>query len=214
MSRMPVLQQRLQERLQQRFGSAPTPRVVDPDLIVAKGAALFAASAKVAESYDDDPSTPSGERLLPGSVPAVPEIKNITSRGYGVKAVRGEHDEVGYVSWLIKPNDELPSAPKEQYFTVHPNQTEVSIAVFESATNVLNDDVAVNTELIAGLLTGLAPNKPARQPIEVTFRLGDDGILEIVALGPSGQRLALEYRLPGAVPDEELAKPLPSIAKY
>jgi molecular chaperone DnaK len=210
MSRTPVLLRRLEEMLQKRYGTAPTPRVTDPDEIVAKGAALFAASA-VAENYTagSTPDSASGQGYLPG---AVPNLVNITSRGYGVKTVKNERDTVGFVSWLIKPNDELPADPRQTYYTVSANQTEVNIAVFESATNVLNDDIAVNTELIAGVLKGLPPNKPPQQPIDVTFRLGDDGILEIIALGPTGQRLVLEYTLPGAVPDEELAKPLPNIA--
>ncbi|MGI9000567.1 MAG: Hsp70 family protein [Pseudonocardia sp.] len=215
MSRMPVLGRRLEEMLQKRYGTAPTPRVTDPDQIVAKGAALFAASA-VALSEEYDPNSGSGGSqqggggYLPG--PAVPKLVNITSRGYGVKAVHDENDTVGYVSWLIKPNDELPAGPRDTYYTIYPNQTEVNVVVFESATNVLNDDVSVNTELVKGTLTGLSPNKPARQPIDVTFRLGDEGILEIVALGPTGQRLDLVYTLPGSVPKEELAKPLPNIA--
>ena len=141
----------------------------------------------------------------------MPVIKNITSRGYGVKAIRDDKDTAGYVSWLIQPNDELPAAPRDTYFTVYPNQTEVQIAVYESATNVLNEDITVNKELIEGLLTGLPGGQPARQPIDITFKLGDEGILEILALGPSGRRLVLEYTLPGAVPEEELAKPLPSL---
>lgn len=213
MSRMPVLVRRLEERLQKRFGSVPAPRVTDPDQIVAKGAALFAASA-VAESYGGDrPRGDQGDRYLPGPSPSVPVIKNITSRGYGVKAIRDDKDTVGYVSWLIQPNDELPAAPRDTYFTVYPNQTEVQIAVYESATNVLNEDITVNKELIEGLLTGLPGGQPARQPIDITFKLGDEGILEILALGPSGRRLVLEYTLPGAVPEEELAKPLPSLTK-
>ena len=210
MSRTPVLASRLTEMLQKRYGTAPTPRVTDPDEIVAKGAALFAASA-VAERYTGSGhGAGSAQGYLPA--PSVPKLTNITSRGYGVKTVKDERDTVGFVSWLIRPNDELPAKPQQTYYTVSANQTEVNIAVFESATNVLNDDIAVNTELIAGVLKGLPPNKPPRQPIDVTFQLGDEGILEILALGPSGQRLTLEYTLPGAVPEEELAKPLPNIA--
>jgi molecular chaperone DnaK len=210
MSRVPVIAQRLTERLRAHFPGAPQPRLSDPDQIVAKGAALFAAS-KVSERYDSEDSDDRPEKLLPG--PAVPVIENITSRGYGVKTVRDERDKVGYVSWLIRPNDRLPAAPREPYKTVAANQTEVEIVVYESTTNVLNDAIDVNTELVRGMLKGLPPGQPAGQPLEVTFRLGDEGILEIIATGSSGQELRLEYKLPGQVPDEELAKPLPSIVK-
>ena len=53
------------------------------------------------------------------------------------------------------------------------------------------------------MLTGLPPNKPAGQPLEVTHTLGTDGVLRIVATGPSRQRLDLEYRLRGEMPPEE-----------
>ncbi|MDQ3274351.1 MAG: Hsp70 family protein [Actinomycetota bacterium] len=210
MSRVPVIAERLTERLRARFPSAPPPRLADPDQIVAKGAALFAAS-KVQEEYNPDDSD-SAAKLLPG--PAVPKIENITSRGYGVKAVRDERDKVGYVSWLIKPNDQLPVSPQDRYTTVSANQTEVELVVYESATNVLNDAIDVNTELVRGMLKGLPSRQPPGQPIDVTFQLGDEGILEMTAIGPSGQELRLEYTLPGEVPAEELEKPLPSIVKW
>ena len=216
MSRVPVLARKLEERLRQRYGSAPTPRVVDPDLIVAKGAALFAAQA-VNESYEPgDDSAGGGStdgRFLPGPV-NVPNIVNITSRGYGVRVRHSEQDPKLYVSWLIKPNAELPAAPRETYNTMFFNQTEVEIAVYESATNTLNDDPKLNKLLIEGMLTGLPPGKPAGQEIMVTFSLGDEGILEILATGPSGQKLTLEYTLPGQVPREEREKPLPVLVKY
>ncbi|HEU0087347.1 MAG TPA: Hsp70 family protein [Pseudonocardiaceae bacterium] len=210
MSRVPVISERLTERLRARFPNLPQPRLADPDQIVAKGAALFATS-KVQEEYQPG-DRDQGAKFLSG--PAVPQIENITSRGYGVQAFRDERDEVGYVSWLIRPNDQLPAAPQERYSTLSANQTEVRIVVFESATNVLNDAVNVNTELVRGMLTGLPSGKPPGQPVDVTFRLGDEGILEITAVGPSGQNLRLEYKLPGEVPAEELEKPLPSIAKW
>ena len=210
MSKVPVIAQRLTERLRDRFTTVPEPHLMDPDQIVAKGAALFAAS-KVEEQYGSEDGSERPGRLLPG--PAVPDIENITSRGYGVRTVRDERDKVGYVSWLIRPNDRLPAAPREGYKTVAANQTEVEIVVYESATNVLDDAIDVNTELVRGMLKGLPSGRPPGQPIEVTFKLGDEGILDITAVGPSGQELRLEYKLPGEVPAEELAKPLPNIVR-
>lgn len=222
MSRMPVLARKLQERLAQRYGTTPVPRVTDPDQIVAKGAALFAANA-VAATIDFDPNATEEEKrqarakggYLPGAAeaPAVPKVVNITSRGYGVKVVKDENDSVGFISWLIVPNDELPAAPEEEYFTVSTNQTEVKLAIYESATNMLNDDISVNTFLIDGVLKGLPPGQPPRQPIQVMFRLGDEGILEIIATAKSGERLKFEFTLPGQIPDEELRKPMPDIMR-
>lgn len=210
MSRMPVVGRALRERLARRFATVPEPRLVDPDQIVAKGAALFAAHT-VAEQYDDDPAKPAVPLVTGSSAP--PKLVDITSRGYGVLAIRGRADEE-YVHWIIKPQDELPRGHTEHFMTRSHGQTQVEIVVYESSANVLTDDPEVNTALIRGELTGLPPGKPPGQEVDVAHRLGTDGLLTIVATGPSGQRLELEYEIRGAVPSEELARPLPSLAKY
>jgi molecular chaperone DnaK len=202
MSRVPTIAGALHERLRRRFPDAPVPHLVDPDQIVAKGAAMY-ASATVAEDYDGDTAH--------GFVTRRVELVNIASRGYGIKAVQGEHDLLGHVSWLIRPNDDLPASPQESYATVRNGQTQVEIVVYESATNVLNDELAVNTELVRGMLTGLPPRQPPGQAVTVTFCLTDEGTLEILATGPSGQRLNLAWQRPGTLPPEERDNPLPDL---
>jgi molecular chaperone DnaK len=194
MSRVPMIARVLGERLRERFVDAPVPHLVDPDQIVAKGAAMYAATA-VAERYGED-------RSDAGLAGPVPPLINIASRGYGIRAVDDIGDEVGHVSWLIQPNDELPAAPQQLYATVFDGQTEVEIVVYESGTIELNDEVAVNTELVRGLLTGLPPHQPRGQRVTVTFCLTDEGILEILATGPTGQKLNLRWRRPGADPTD------------
>ncbi len=211
MSRIPAIGRALAERLATRFGTAPELRLVDPDQIVAKGAALFAAHA-VAEQYDDD-RTSAPAPLVAGSS-ALPTLVDITSRGYGVLTMRSPDTDEEYVHWIIEPQDELPANHTEQFMTRRHGQTRVEVVVYESATNVLSADPEANTELIRGVLTGLPPNRPPGQPVNVTHHLREDGVLEILATGPSGQRLELQYETRGAVPQEELTRPLPALAKY
>jgi molecular chaperone DnaK len=210
MSRAPMIARALATRLAGKIPTVPQPRLVDPDQIVAKGAALFAAS-EVAENYaPDDPARPRVPILGTGVSGRI-ELVDVTSRGYGVRAHRGRDDEVGYVAWIIQPQSELPANYTEQFRTLEHGQTTVKIVVFESATPVLTEEPPANNELITGELTGLPPDKPAGQPLEVTHALGSDGVLRIVATGPSGQRLDLEYRLRGQLPPEERARPLPAL---
>ncbi|WP_432570489.1 Hsp70 family protein [Kineococcus sp. SYSU DK005] len=219
MSRVPVIAERLGERLLRRFPDLPEPRLQDPDQIVAKGAALFAVSriAEVDEvessARQDEGGGTVGSGFLPGPRPgAGPKIVNITSRAYGIRAVRDERDEVGYISFIIQQNDELPVDKHETYRTVSDNQTEVNIEVYEQDTEVPQEAVSANKLAIEGILPNLPTGKPAGQPIDVTFRLGDEGILEILAES-GGKQLTLEYTLPGQTPAEELAKPRPVLAK-
>nr|MDT0665886.1 Hsp70 family protein [Micromonospora sp. DSM 115978] len=193
---------RLAERLRARFPGLADPKLSDPDQIVAKGAVLFAAS-KVAESYDGQAASgaPKADGLLGGSVP---KIVNITSRGYGLRTYRSQNDEEGYISWQIKPNDALPVDHRDTYKTLFPNQTEVDIVLYESATDELTESVAVNKELAKAVLSGFPLNQPAGQPLEVTFSLGDESILRVHAVGPTGKDLHVEVEIAGAAPAEEL----------
>ncbi len=214
MSRVPAVAQALTERLAARFATVPEPRLVDPDQIVAKGAALFAAGA-VAEQYDqDDPDRPRDAASVAG-LSNLPTLVDITSRGYGVLTHRrgGDADDQ-YVTWIIKPQDELPARHTEHFATRYKGQTEVEIVVYESATNLLSEDPEANTELIRGMLTGLPPGKPAGEPVDVAHTLGPDGVLTIVATAPSGQELTLTYEIRGAMPEEERLRPLPALARF
>ncbi|WP_322752789.1 Hsp70 family protein [Frankia sp. Cas3] len=210
MSRVPIIGTKLAERLRRRFPDLPDPKLQDPDQIVAKGAALFAAS-KVNEMYgSDEPLAREPGGFLGG---ALPRIVNITSRGYGVRTFRSQSDTDGYISWHIRPNDPLPAEHKDDYRTLFDNQTAVDVAIYESATDILNDDVAVNKVLTEAELSGLPPNKPAGQPLKVTFSLGDESILRVHAVGPSNRELHIELKVAGEAPAAELAKPLPKIIK-
>lgn len=215
MSRSPAVARRLGEA----FGQLPAAQLTDPDLIVAKGAALFAARSVLETEYDPSASSgldeqgEAGPRLdprpfFPGPVP---RIINVSSKGYGIRAVDGPDDRVGHVEWLIQPNDPIPCSPQESFRTVHAGQTAVDISVFESPTTDLDDEIEANKLLIEGTLEGLSADQPAGQPLNVDFELGDDGILHVRARSENGKELTLEARISGATPAADLFKPLPSI---
>ncbi|AXX32188.1 Hsp70 family protein [Actinosynnema pretiosum subsp. pretiosum] len=198
----------IKERLAGEFPDLPTPQLADPDQIVAKGAALFAANS-VAEIQGED----GGARGLPGGA-ELPKIINVTSKGYGIATLRerGGSPEDLMVSWLIKPNDEVPAKPSDTFVTVRDQQREVEISVYESATDVLSPELADNLELVQGTLRELPPG-PAGQPLEVSFDLGADGILRITATASNGREIKLEAKISGLVPDEVKRVPLPALQR-
>ncbi|WP_158846649.1 Hsp70 family protein [Saccharothrix deserti] len=196
--------------LADEFPDLPTPQLADPDQIVAKGAALFAANS-VAES-DGDTST--AARGLPGGA-ALPKIVNVTSKGYGIAVVRDsrkrdDHDLV--VAWLIKPNDEIPARPRDTFRTIHDQQREVDIAVYESTTDMLSVELDDNLKLVEGTLSNLPPG-PAGQPLEVSFNLEADGILHITAVAGNGEKIKLEAKISGLVPEDVKRAPLPALQR-
>jgi molecular chaperone DnaK len=205
MSHSPAVKQRLVEE----FPDLPKPQLADPDQIVAKGAALFAASS-VAET-DGSVSSMGG---LPGRA-ALPRIVDVTSKGYGIAVVRDRRkpEDGEIVSWLIRPNDEIPASPRGTFHTVEDGQVTVQIAVYESRTDVLSEELTDNLELVKGDLVGLPPNQPAGQPLEVSFNLDADGILRITAVASNGKDLRLEAKISGLVPEEVKRAPLPAIQR-
>ncbi|HEU5474855.1 MAG TPA: Hsp70 family protein [Actinophytocola sp.] len=206
MSHSPAVKQRLVEE----FPDLPTPQLADPDQIVAKGAALFAASS-VAETGGET-SPVAG---LPGKR-SLPKIVNVTSKGYGAAVVRDPNrpdDDDLVVAWLIRPNDEIPAAPRDIFRTVHDGQRRVVITVYESKTDVLSDELEDNLNLVEGELVGLPENQRAGQPIEVSFNLGGDGILRITAVASNGKELTLQAKISGLVPEEVKRAPLPHLQR-
>jgi molecular chaperone DnaK len=204
MSHSPAVKQRLVEE----FPDLPAPHLADPDQIVAKGAALFAASS-VAEA--DGSATVAG---LPGRA-LLPKIVDVTSKGYGVAAVRDRRnapDEL-LVAWLVRPNDEIPASPRETFYTIADGQEAVQVSVYESTTDVLSDDPEDHLQLVEGRLAGLPAGKPAGQPVEVSFNLEADGILRISAVAGNGKKLTLEAKISGLVPEEVKRAPLPAIQR-
>jgi molecular chaperone DnaK len=205
MSHSPAIKQRLAAE----FPDLPTPQLADPDQIVAKGAALFAASGISADSD----GTEAPLQGLPGGKP-LPKIVNVTSKGYGIAVIRDRRRPDGdkIVSWLIKPNDEIPATPEKTFGTVENDQESVRIAVYESTTDMLSEEIHDNLELVAGDLVKLPPG-PAGQPLLVAFRLGSDGILQIKATSTDGKELRLEAKISGLIPEEVKRTPLPAIQR-
>ncbi|GAA3888585.1 Hsp70 family protein [Saccharothrix violaceirubra] len=204
----------VKEALVREFPDLPTPQLADPDQIVAKGAALFAASS-VAEKdgSGSDGSGTSSPRGLPGGT-ALPKIVNVTSKGYGIAVVRDPKKPDGdlVVAWLIHPNDEIPARPSDVFRTVSDNQTGVDVAVYESTTDVLSEELYDNLELVKGTLKDI-PRAPAGQPFDVSFNLEADGILHVKAVASNGRELKLEAKISGLVPEEVKRAPLPAIQR-
>jgi len=205
MSHSPAVKQRLVEE----FPDLPTPQLTDPDQIVAKGAALFAAS-----TVDETDGSAASMGGLPGRA-AMPKIVDVTSKGYGIAIIRDRRnpDAGRIVSWLIRPNDEIPASPRGTFRTIEDSQEMVEIAVYESRTDVLSEELPDNLELVKGDLVGLPPNQPAGQPLEVSFNLEADGILRISAVASNGKELQLEAKISGLVPEEVKRAPLPALQR-
>jgi molecular chaperone DnaK len=203
MSKMPCVARRLAEALP----DLPAAELSDPDLAVAKGAAIYGqkkelesyvisdlvAQGKLAEGQtiaDANPvdltkavaSTATEYGLATTAVADLVQTKvsNVTSRGFGV-IVRDRETNADCVDFLAHANDSLPISITQTYYTNVDDQQAVQIQVAEQATGVESDKLADNKIIIEGPIDNIPPGHPRGTPVEVTFTMGTDQTVEVTA---------------------------------
>ena len=188
-SRIPVLAQRLLPLL------GVSPRLVEPDLAVAKGAALRAHHL----GRDGRPAGLARARLAGRISPVAPRAVGIL--------VRDSHDPEGersFVEHFVTANTPLPVARTQDRFgTILADQDSVRIQVYEQAGSALSAEVGHNRLVLDGELTQIPP-LPAGSVIQITVRIAIDGRLSVIAHEPvSGRELVLEAFVEGVVDSAE-----------
>ncbi|GAA0983663.1 Hsp70 family protein [Acrocarpospora macrocephala] len=204
------------EALTKELGVAP--RLQDPDLAVAKGAALYAFEETYrrllsagdrgrAEEMAARAGLSDGQRQqIAGRT-----IKTVASRAFGIKAT-ASNTRREYVAHLVNANDPLPADVTEGFATLDDFQTRVAIEVMEQAGAVASDAIEDNNKIAEGDLK-IPPGKPAGFPIEVTFSLDTSGLLHVTAReDESGERLELSVRI-GGMSEEEVAESRAALAR-
>lgn len=182
-SRIPTLTDRLRERL------GLDPKLVEPDLAVAKGAARYAARL----------GKTAGITAATGITPVAP-------RAMGV-LVDDSHDPSGqrtFVEHLVHANDELPITQTTAKFgTILDDQESVRIQVYEQAGSVASPETGHNRRVLDGELIGLS-GLSAGSVIEITMDIAIDGRLTVRACEPtSGKSLTLEAFVEGVIDGAE-----------
>jgi molecular chaperone DnaK len=150
-TRTPLIQRRLEEALRQQPRSE-----VDPDLIVATGAAIQAAVI-------------AGDQVA--SV-----LVDVTPYTFGTSAIaelNGELYPYTYIP-LIRKNTPIPVTKSEAFVTSHDNQETIVVHVYQGE----DPDALNNTEIGSFRIEGLS-RVPAGNTIVTTFSLDLNGILQV-----------------------------------
>jgi molecular chaperone DnaK (HSP70) len=193
-SRIPVLSARLTSML------GITPRLVEPDLAIAKGAALRAhqllATAQLA-ALTRSAGRPAAKAGT---------ISTVTPRAVGI-LIADSHDPVGqrdFVEHLVHANTPLPVTRTEERFgTILADQESVRVQVYEQAGPSPSPEVAHNRRVLDGELTKIG-SLPAGSVIRITMKITVDGRLSVIAHEPvSGRELTLEAFVEGVVDSAE-----------
>ena len=187
--------------LTEKYGMEP--KILEPDEAVAKGAAIYALGAyevkveqwkeMIESGQADMTDTKTREEAEKYSEPAVvttneiPGLRGhrmdevvtvVTSKSYALQVVRKGEDKCCnmIIKDVLMPGGSL--SVTRQFGTVDANQETAELVVFE---NDFHDEYFdVDTDFILGNATlDLPGNLPAGAPIEVTFTLNKEGILEV-----------------------------------
>ncbi|MDA3646421.1 Hsp70 family protein [Saccharopolyspora indica] len=201
------------ERLRAEFGWDP--KLHDPDLAVAKGAALYALGRVVHREAAEEGAagvseavrtvarqTGISERALENL--AAKQTRNVLPKAFGVKLVdTSDPDwrnkpERFLVRHLVHANDSLPTEERRlEAFTVEEGQTGVNIELYEQSGVVAGPDLSENKEISEGkgVIDGLPP-MPAGSPVDIRMTVDDEGLLELTATEPStGNSLDIKVRV-------------------
>jgi molecular chaperone DnaK len=206
-----------------------SPRLHDPDLAVAKGAALFALSRVVHRMLDDPTKTAEqkqdilrreadqrgmSEVMLKQLVEK--KTQSVLPKAFGVKLQDPQNPERDYIQHLAFANDTLPTGERTlTAHAVHHLQDRVSIEVYEQAGTVVSEELSANTPLTdgSGLITGIPPQPEGHfARINIVLAIDEDGLLGLRATELStGKELLIQARV--GLSKAELRDAIDSVAK-
>lgn len=195
-TKMPMVAARIEAEF------AVVPRLHDPDLAVAKGAARFAFEESYRNALRAGDESTAKRLALDAGLSAAQElsiakrtIRTVASRGFGIK-VTDPDTRVCTVAHMIHSNDPLPASVTEEYGTLENDQRGIHVVVLEQAGVRESAELEHNTEIADGHIP-IPAGKPAGWPIEVTFELSTSGLLEITAVEKqTGEQLKLTVECP------------------
>jgi molecular chaperone DnaK len=200
-SRMPAVAAGLRDEL------GLEPQLHDPDLAVARGAALYGEKKELERMVAADLRTrgrlrdgvPLDDAVAPDlddacrrvadayGVPLAQvrraveiQVDTVVSRGFGVLAVNGFSGRLE-TSWLVHRNDRLPIRTSRSYGTMRADQDLIQVTVVEQqgqAESSRPEDVKI---LIMGEISGIPPGYDEGSEVQVTFEMGFDGVLHVTA---------------------------------
>jgi molecular chaperone DnaK len=220
-TRMPAVRELLR-----RVAGKPPLEALDPDVAVARGAALYAgllgrgariavegetarepdlvgllpgARARLSDGVESDDGEGDALPLLPGAC-RVPEVEDVLTHALGVLCVT----KSGFKNVVLIPDQtRVPASRTKRFRTVRSDQTAVSVKVLEGADPDPDGCTVVGTIVISGLPRG----RPKGQAVEVVYSLGEDGRLNVEAKDLStGKRARATIERRGALAAGELER--------
>ncbi len=179
-SRMP----QVKKILEQEFPGKKF-KLYDPDLAVAKGAALYATSKIILESENGSEQSKVRENYgdVIDHIPKV-NVTTVLAKTYGVEALNAD-DEYRVYNILFR-NHAIPTEAKDRFSVHDDDQPGIRVAVYENEAYEPEDGkddplLPTDCNLIGEFHIALPPNVKAGEPVLVTMTITDDKNLSCVA---------------------------------
>jgi molecular chaperone DnaK (HSP70) len=214
-TRMPMIATALRERF--RF----MPKMHEPDLAVAKGAAWFALheSARLG-GFGDGAESAAGvakdldmaEGIMRAAAAKV--VTNVVPRAFGVAVIDPEDPEGDsfLVAHLIRANTPLPAQERQLFHTAYDDQTSIEVNIYEQAGSVESIEAQHNNPIGQAVVRRLPPRRKGT-PVDITFRLDGDNVLhvDVVEIGTKSA-VAVDINISGLT-DREVEQARAAVAK-
>lgn len=198
-----------------------TPELADPNLAVAKGAAIFAKNEKQYNDFAEAEAQKTGktveeikeENLVTGELDKKYlahsaaggetrlSIRNVLSRTYGIAALDESNHEV--IFNMLMMNDPLPATKTDQFFTHSDGQSMVEIKLYESRSTETKMAIE-GREPITVIEMRFKESVPRGTKLTMTMALDNSGILHIIAEEEYREsRLDTTFELSNQMSEEE-----------
>ncbi len=140
---------------------------VDPDQVVALGAAVQAALIEDDQAVEDLVMTD----VCPFTL------------GIGISKEFGQQVVHGYYLPVIHRNTTIPVSREETVFTLRAHQTEIEVEVYQGEARKIEGNLKLGSLTVKGI-----PPGPAGQEVRVRFTYDLNGLLDVEALASGGEK--------------------------
>ncbi len=199
-TRMPMVR----EMVRRISGKTPDTNL-DPDQVVAQGAAVYAA---ILAARGED-----GVLELDEEVRAELDdvgIVDVNSHSLGIKLFN-PHTQKFVSRVLIPKNHQLPFAASKVFPLHNAGVKTIRVKVLEGEA----PDPEANIELGECVITDLPPNLPAKSPVQVRLSYGANGRVSVMALDMTGGRFAhAEIQRKSGLTEEEIERERQFISQF
>ncbi len=190
-TRMPIIKSAI-TKLFKRFPEHD----LDPDHVVALGAAVQAGLASRHQALDDIVMTDVSPFTL-----GIETNHQVGPNGQTMP---------GYFAPIIERNTVIPASRVERFYAVVPGQKKVELNVFQGEAPLVRDNVKIGT-----LGVPIPVNRNAKEAVDVRFTYDTSGVLEVIATvvtNGKAHRLVIEGN-PGALSQKDILQRLAELER-